>query len=88
MVEEATAAVGGGTLPTVGVATSVVALDPRPHTGAARLERALRHVRPAVLGRIHEDRVLLDLRTVSAEEEGQLPGLVREAWTAAMEEGA
>jgi len=88
MVEEATAAVGGGTLPTVGVATSVVALDPRPHTGAARLERALRHVRPAVLGRIQEERVLLDLRTVSADEEGQLPGLVREAWTAAMEEGA
>jgi len=88
MVEEATAAVGGGTLPLEGLTTSVVALDPRPHTTAARFERALRHVRPAILGRVQEDRVLLDLRTVSAEEEGPLPGLVREAWAAAIGEGA
>ncbi len=88
MVEEATAAVGGGTLPLEGLVTSVVVLDPRPHTSAARLERALRHVRPALLGRVQEDKILLDLRTVSAEEEGPIPGLVREAWSAAIEQGA
>ena len=88
MVEEATAAVGGGTLPLEGLVTSVVVLDPRPHTSAARLERALRHVRPALLGRVQEEKILLDLRTVSAEEEGPIPGLVREAWSAAIEQGA
>jgi L-seryl-tRNA(Ser) seleniumtransferase len=85
MVEEATAAVGGGALPLEGLATSVVVLDPRSHTTAARLERALRHVRPALLGRVREDTVLLDLRTVAVDEEGQIPGLVAEAWATAVQ---
>ena len=42
---------------------------------------------PALLGRIHENHVLLDLRTVAVEEEGHIPDLVREAWAAAIEEG-
>jgi L-seryl-tRNA(Ser) seleniumtransferase len=88
MVEDATAAVGGGALPLEGLTTSVVVLDPRPHTTAARVERALRHVRPALLGRIQDDTVRLDLRTVATEEEGLIPGLVREAWAAAMKPGA
>ncbi len=88
MVEDATAAVGGGTLPLEGLTTSVVVLDPRPHTTAARLERALRHVRPALMGRIQDETVRLDLRTVAATEEGRIPGLVREAWDAAMQPGA
>ncbi len=88
MVEDAEAAVGGGTLPLEGLTTSVVVLDPRPHTTAARLERAMRHVRPALLGRVQGDRILLDLRTVAAEEEGPIPGLVREAWAAAYQQGA
>ena len=85
IVENATAAVGGGALPLEGLATSVVVLDPRPHTNAARFERALRHVQPAVLGRVREDQVLLDLRTVTVEEEGQIPGLVHKAWTTAIQ---
>ncbi len=88
MVEEADAAVGGGTLPLEGLRSSVVVIDPRPHGKAARLERALRHVRPALLGRIQDERVLLDPRTVSATEEGLIPGLVREAWAAAVAPGA
>jgi L-seryl-tRNA(Ser) seleniumtransferase len=87
MVEDGTAVVGGGTLPLEGLRTSVVVLDPRPHTTAARLERAMRHVRPALLGRIQEDRVLLDLRTVTGTEEGSIPDLVREAWAAATGKG-
>jgi L-seryl-tRNA(Ser) seleniumtransferase len=85
MVDDTEAAVGGGALPLEGLATSVVALDPRPHTTAARLERALRHVRPALLGRIRGDHVLLDLRSVAVEEEGLIPGLVHEAWSAVMQ---
>jgi L-seryl-tRNA(Ser) seleniumtransferase len=88
IVEEATAAVGGGTLPLEGLITSVVILDPRPHATAARLERALRHVRPALLGRVQDDKVCLDLRTVAVDEEGLIPGLVCEAWAAAMQLGA
>ena len=84
MVENAVAAVGGGTLPLEGLKTSVVVLDPAPHCTAARLERALRRVRPALLGRVREDRVLLDLRTVADAEEGLIPDLVREAWAAAI----
>ena len=85
MVENATAAVGGGALPLEGLTTSVVVLDPRPHTNAARLERALRHVQPAVLGRVREDQVFLDLRTVTVEEEGHIPALIQKAWTTAIQ---
>jgi L-seryl-tRNA(Ser) seleniumtransferase len=85
MVEDAKAAVGGGALPLEGLTTSVVVLDPLSHTTAARLERALRHVRPALLGRVREDKVLLDLRTVTVDEEGQIPGLVAEAWATAIQ---
>jgi L-seryl-tRNA(Ser) seleniumtransferase len=88
MVETSGAPVGGGSLPLEELPSTVVVLDPRPRVSAARLERALRHVRPAVLGRIREERILLDLRTVAVEEEGQLPGLVHEAWTTAIGEGA
>jgi len=88
MVETSGAPVGGGSLPLEELPSTVVVLDPRPRVPAARLERALRHVRPAVLGRIREDRILLDLRTVAVEEEGQLPGLVHEAWATAIGEGA
>ncbi len=88
IVEDADAAVGGGTLPEQKLKSSVIALDPRPHATAARLERAMRHVRPALVGRIQDERVLLDLRTVAVEEEGLIPGLVREAWAAAVALGA
>jgi L-seryl-tRNA(Ser) seleniumtransferase len=80
VVEPGEAAVGGGTLPEEMLATWLVVLDPRPHTTAARLERALRQMQPALLGRVREDRVLLDLRTVSGEEEDSLPGLIVKAW--------
>jgi hypothetical protein len=48
----------------------------------------MRHVRPALVGRIQDERVLLDLRTVAVEEEGLIPGLVREAWATAVALGA
>jgi hypothetical protein len=34
---------------------------------------------------VREDKVLLDLRTVTVDEEGQIPGLVAEAWATAIQ---
>jgi len=73
-VRDAVSAVGGGSLPGEGVPTRAVVLDPAPAGTAARLERALRRGEPAVLARVQEDKVWLDLRTVRAGEEDPLAG--------------
>ena len=86
-VEEADGAVGGGTLPMAGLRSAVVVLDPRPHVPASRLERALRRGRPPVLARIHEERVLIDLRTVRPGQETLLPSLLGAAWSATTGKG-
>jgi L-seryl-tRNA(Ser) seleniumtransferase len=57
----ATAAVGGGTLPLAELPGPAVALDPR-------LAAELRAGDPPVIGRVHEDRLLLDPRTLTDEE--------------------
>ena len=41
------------------------------HTASA-IDYALRHNTPAVVGRIEDDQLLLDLRTIAPEEDGQL----------------
>jgi L-seryl-tRNA(Ser) seleniumtransferase len=86
-VEDAKGAVGGGTLPAEGLRTVVVVLDPRPHTTAARVERALRAGKPPLLARIQDDRVLIDVRTVLRPQEDMLPGLLKLAWQAALGKG-
>jgi L-seryl-tRNA(Ser) seleniumtransferase len=63
--------VGGGALPTVELPTAALALGSRAHP-AQRLDEALRSGRPAVLGRLADDRLLLDCRTVLPAE---LPSL-------------
>jgi L-seryl-tRNA(Ser) seleniumtransferase len=68
---ESESAVGGGAAPTVGVPTVAIALDPGP-AGADRLAAALRTGSPPVVVRVAEDRVLVDLRTVRADEEEAL----------------
>jgi len=67
--------------------TVVVVLDPRPHTTAARFERALRAGKPPLLARIQDDRVLIDVRTVLRPQEDMLPGLLKLAWQAALGKG-
>ena len=57
------AQVGGGALPTVVLPTSAVVLGSR-ELPAQILDDALRRCAPAVIGRIADDRLLLDCRTV------------------------
>jgi L-seryl-tRNA(Ser) seleniumtransferase len=55
--------VGGGALPTVELATAVLAVGATA-TEARELDEALRRAVPPVIGRIAADRLLLDCRTI------------------------
>jgi L-seryl-tRNA(Ser) seleniumtransferase len=63
--------VGGGSAPTVQPATTLLALK-HENFSAVKLEEALRWSQPPVIARILEDKVLIDLRTVSEAEEAEL----------------
>lgn len=74
---DGTSLVGGGSLPGTGVPTCLVTLDvvrDGVALSADDLARRLRAQRPAVIGRIVDDRVALDVRTVAARD---LPDIVR-----------
>ena len=71
-------AVGGGAAPTIGVPTVAVALDPGP-VGPDRFAAELRRGAPPVVVRVAEDRILVDLRTVSPDEEEGLLSALAEA---------
>ncbi|MGJ7913307.1 L-seryl-tRNA(Sec) selenium transferase [Neobacillus sp. LXY-1] len=61
--------VGGGTMPDVELPTKVIALIHNKLT-AEQLGRNLRtETKPAIIGRIQKDEYLIDLRTVTPEEE-------------------
>ena len=64
-------AVGGGSAPTSHPPTSLVALE-HETLSADALEAALRRARPPIVARILDGRVVLDLRTVAADEEAEL----------------
>jgi L-seryl-tRNA(Ser) seleniumtransferase len=64
-------AIGGGSAPTSQLATVLVSLS-HDRLSSNQIEAALRRSHPPVIARIVEDRVLLDLRTVSAAEEPEL----------------
>ncbi len=78
-VTEDTSQVGGGALPTVALPTAVLALGATP-AAARALDEALRRGDPPVIGRIKDDRLLLDCRTVLA---GQVTGLAAAVTAAA-----
>jgi L-seryl-tRNA(Ser) seleniumtransferase len=67
-VVAAESTVGGGSLPGERLPTSAIAIRPR-RGGAADLLRRLREHEPPVIGRIVEERVLLDPRTVLPGED-------------------
>jgi len=66
-VVEARSQVGGGALPTVELPTAALALGTAEHP-AHTLDAALRAGKPAVLGRLLDDRLLLDCRTILADQ--------------------
>jgi L-seryl-tRNA(Ser) seleniumtransferase len=70
-VVPAVSTVGGGSLPGERLATTALAITPRPGR-AAELLRRLREHEPPVIGRIEQDRVLLDPRTVLPDEDDAL----------------
>ncbi len=69
-VVEGESLVGGGSTPAQSLPTKLIRIQSRKHS-AAQLEQRLRrgHAGIAVIARIEDDRVVLDLRTVFAEQE-------------------
>ena len=74
-VIEGTSAVGGGSAPGVTLPTSLVALEKSGLTADA-LEARLRQLTPPIVARIERDRLVIDLRTVFPEQDGDLPRLL------------
>jgi L-seryl-tRNA(Ser) seleniumtransferase len=70
-VVPAKSTVGGGSLPGERLPTTALAITPRPGR-AADLLRRLREHEPPVIGRIEQERVLLDPRTVLPDEDDAL----------------
>ena len=70
-VVEAHSQVGGGALPTLDLSTAALALGTASRP-AQSLDEGLRAARPPVLGRLLDDRLLLDCRTVLP---GDIPAL-------------
>ena len=77
-VVESTARVGGGALPLLELPGPVVAIDPGP-AGATALAADLRASDPAVVGRLHDGRLLLDPRTLTDNEAREVARAVRAA---------
>ncbi len=69
---------GAGALPVTDVPSAAVALDPAGGDADALAAR-LRAGEPAVVGRVHEGRLLLDVRSVRDEEVEELAAAVRAA---------
>jgi L-seryl-tRNA(Ser) seleniumtransferase len=66
---------GGGSAPGSGLPTRLVAVA-REGLTADALEERLRRLAPPIIARIEQDCVVLDLRTVSPEEDARIAGLV------------
>jgi L-seryl-tRNA(Ser) seleniumtransferase len=77
-VVETRSVVGGGTTPGASLASFALALRPS-HVSETEFAANMRHLDPPVVVRIHEGRVLLDLRTISPAEDAILAQLLRQA---------
>jgi L-seryl-tRNA(Ser) seleniumtransferase len=75
-VKEDVAYAGGGSLPDVAVPTAVIAVQPAV-ISEADLAAKLRAGTPAVVGRVQDGKLLLDLRTVFDRQEEELLAAIR-----------
>ena len=79
-VEQSLSTIGGGSLPGETLPTWALSIDARGFDGGAEtLARRLRRGSPPVIGRIEDERVLLDSRTVLPDEDDALMRVLREA---------
>jgi L-seryl-tRNA(Ser) seleniumtransferase len=67
-LQESTAQVGSGALPTEELPSVAITIE-HPTLGANAIARMFRDAKPPIIGRIQEDRFLLDLRTVADADE-------------------
>jgi L-seryl-tRNA(Ser) seleniumtransferase len=67
-VENSTAQIGSGALPTEELPTKIIAVE-NEQIGAERIAARFRGARPPILGRIRDGRFLLDLRTIFDPED-------------------
>ena len=81
-VADGLSTIGGGSLPGETLPTSLVSLVPKAGIGAEALAARLRRHQPPVIGRIEDERVLLDPRTVPPEQEEALVEAARQALNA------
>ncbi len=63
MLEDSTSQIGSGALPTEELPTVVIAVEHKSRS-AIRIAEKFRSANPPIIGRIKEDRFLLDLRTI------------------------
>ncbi len=75
-IESGVSTIGGGSTPGVTLPSRQLAISLADHS-AARLSGRLRRATPPVVGRIEDERVLLDLRTVAPEEDDALVEVLR-----------
>jgi L-seryl-tRNA(Ser) seleniumtransferase len=74
-IAESEASVGGGAFPTARIPSIALMID----TDATDLERRLRLGEPAVIGRLADGKLLLDLRSVPPRDDISLAGALRAA---------
>ncbi|MFZ1700802.1 MAG: L-seryl-tRNA(Sec) selenium transferase [Pyrinomonadaceae bacterium] len=68
---DGTSAIGGGAAPAVELKTKLIAISHK-RISTSQLEERLRNSSPSVIVRIADDKVLIDLRTVSSDETAEL----------------
>jgi L-seryl-tRNA(Ser) seleniumtransferase len=81
VIEDGAAFVGGGSLPDVALPTAIIALQAREMSEGEFATR-LRTATPAVVGRVQDGKLLLDLRTVFESQEDDLLDAINRAATA------
>ncbi|MAZ95294.1 MAG: L-seryl-tRNA(Sec) selenium transferase [Planctomycetaceae bacterium] len=68
---------GGGSVPTQKIETWSVAISPAG-CSVDELASLLRKGNPAIMGRVHQDRLVLDMRSVFPEQDELLAGILRQ----------